>query len=109
MKILICGGDERSVLLAGMLKDDGHEVLCFCMDKAQLPDGVRAKSGPHRTWGGTLNAAGQNISRHGAGRTASAPALSPAAQRDCLSRKPWIMAAGAERRPFNGSAPTPFH
>ncbi len=40
MKILICGGDERSVLLAGMLKDDGHEVLCFCMDKAQLPDGV---------------------------------------------------------------------
>ena len=46
MKILICGGDERSVLLAGMLKDDGHEVLCFCMDKAQLPDGVRAVSSP---------------------------------------------------------------
>ena len=48
MKILICGGDERSVLLAGMLKDDGHEVLCFCMDKAQLPDGVRAVSSPEQ-------------------------------------------------------------
>ena len=34
MKILICGGDERSVLLAEMLKDDRHEVLCFCMGKA---------------------------------------------------------------------------
>ena len=44
MKILICGGDERSVLLAGMLKDDGHEVLCFCMDKAQLLNGVSTVS-----------------------------------------------------------------
>lgn len=48
MKILICGGDERSVLLAGMLKDDGHEVLCFCMDKAQLPDGVSTVSSPEQ-------------------------------------------------------------
>ena len=37
MKILICGGDERSVLLAGMLKNDGHEVLCFCLDCLCLP------------------------------------------------------------------------
>ena len=48
MKILICGGDERSVLLAGMLKNDGHEVLCFCLDRAQLPDGVRAVSSPEQ-------------------------------------------------------------
>lgn len=48
MKILICGGDERSVLLAGMLKDDGHEVLCFCMDKAQLPNGVSTVSSPEQ-------------------------------------------------------------
>lgn len=48
MKILICGGDGRSVLLAEMLKDDGHEVLCFCMDKAQLPDGVSAVSSPEQ-------------------------------------------------------------
>ena len=48
MKILICGGDGRSVLLAGMLKDDGHEVLCFCMDKAQLPNGVSAVSSPEQ-------------------------------------------------------------
>lgn len=48
MKILICGGDERSVLLAGMLKDDGHEVLCFCLDRAQLPDGVSAVYSPEQ-------------------------------------------------------------
>lgn len=48
MKILICGGDERSVLLAGMLKNDGHEVLCFCMDKAQLPNGVSTVSSPEQ-------------------------------------------------------------
>ena len=48
MKILICGGDERSVLLAGMLKNDGHEVLCFCLDRAQLPDGVSTVSSPEQ-------------------------------------------------------------
>ena len=46
MKILICGGDERSVLLAGMLKNDGHEVLCFCLDRAQLPEPFPRRSRP---------------------------------------------------------------
>ena len=55
MKILICGGDERSVLLAGMLKNDGHEVLCFCLDRAQLPDGVRAVSSPEQADSITFN------------------------------------------------------
>lgn len=40
MKILICGGDERFVILAGMLRTAGHEVLCLGMDKAALPTGV---------------------------------------------------------------------
>lgn len=46
MKILICGGDERSVLLAGLLQNDGHEILCFCLDGAALPDGCRSVSSP---------------------------------------------------------------
>ena len=39
MKILVCGGDERSLILARLLRNDGHEVLCFCLDRAKLPDG----------------------------------------------------------------------
>ena len=46
MKILICGGDERSVILARLLQRGGHEVLCFCLDKAELPDGCRGVSSP---------------------------------------------------------------
>lgn len=46
MKILICGGDERFVILAGMLQAEGHEVCCLGMDKAALPSGVRRVSAP---------------------------------------------------------------
>ncbi len=46
MKILICGGDERSVLLAGLLQSDGHEVVCCCLDRAALPPGCRSVSSP---------------------------------------------------------------
>ncbi len=46
MKILVCGGDERSVILARLLRKDGHEVLCFCLDKAELPDGCVSVSSP---------------------------------------------------------------
>ena len=46
MKILVCGGDERSVILARLLQRGGHEVLCFCLDKAELPDGCRGVSSP---------------------------------------------------------------
>lgn len=48
MKILICGGDERFVLLAGMLMEAGHEVCCIGMEKAALPSGVRRLSAPER-------------------------------------------------------------
>ena len=44
MKILICGGDERFVILAGMLRAAGHEVCCLGMEKAELPPGVRRVS-----------------------------------------------------------------
>ena len=46
MKILVCGGDERSVLLAQFLQNDGHEVLCFCLDRVPLPDGCRSVDTP---------------------------------------------------------------
>lgn len=46
MNILVCGGDERSVILARLLQRGGHEVLCFCLDKAELPDGCRGVSSP---------------------------------------------------------------
>lgn len=48
MKILICGGDERSVLLSGMLCAAGHEVCCLGMDRAALPEGVRRVTAPER-------------------------------------------------------------
>lgn len=48
MKILICGGDARSVRLAGMLNDAGHEVSCFCLDRAELPHGCVHTSGISR-------------------------------------------------------------
>lgn len=48
MKILICGGDERIVLLSGQLGAAGHEVCCFGLDRAELPDGVRRISAPER-------------------------------------------------------------
>lgn len=48
MKILVCGGDERSVILARLLQNDGHEVLCFCLDRAELPDGCRSVDAPVR-------------------------------------------------------------
>lgn len=46
MKILVCGGDERSLILARLLRNDGHEVLCFCLDRAKLPDGCKSVSSP---------------------------------------------------------------
>lgn len=46
MKILICGGDERSVLLAKLLHGDGHEILCYCLDSAELPVGCRHADSP---------------------------------------------------------------
>lgn len=48
MKILICGGDERFVILAGMLQAAGHGVCCLDMDKAALPPGVRRVSEPEK-------------------------------------------------------------
>ena len=48
MKILICGGDERFVILAGMLRAAGHEVCCLGMEKAALPPGVRRVSEPEK-------------------------------------------------------------
>ena len=46
MRISVCGGDERSVILARRLAEAGHEVLCFCLDKAELPDGCRGVGFP---------------------------------------------------------------
>ncbi len=46
MKILVCGGDERSVHLARLLLGDGHEVVCFALDGAALPDGCRSSGVP---------------------------------------------------------------
>lgn len=46
MRILVCGGDERSAILARLLQEGGHEVLCFCLDKAELPDGCRSVDAP---------------------------------------------------------------
>lgn len=43
MKILVCGGDERFVLLSELLQKSGHEVKCYALSRAQLPAGcVRA-------------------------------------------------------------------
>lgn len=44
MKIIICGGDERFVILAGMLREAGYEVCCLGMENAHLPSGVRRVS-----------------------------------------------------------------
>ncbi len=46
MKILVCGGDERSVHLARLLHDDGHEAACFCLDRAELPAGCHGTAVP---------------------------------------------------------------
>ncbi len=46
MKILVCGGDERSVYLAQLLLADGHEVVCFCLENAELPAGCRSTAVP---------------------------------------------------------------
>lgn len=48
MKILVCGGDERSVHLSRLLGADGHEVMCFCLEKASLPEGCRSLGSPAR-------------------------------------------------------------
>ena len=46
MKILVCGGDERSVYLAQLLQEDGHEVACFGLDRAELPSGCHSTTVP---------------------------------------------------------------
>ncbi len=48
MKILVCGGDERSVHLSRLMSADGHEVMCFCLEKAELPEGCRSLGSPVR-------------------------------------------------------------
>lgn len=46
MKFEIMGGDERLRELALLLSDEGHEVSCFAMDKAELPGNIRRLSTP---------------------------------------------------------------
>lgn len=48
MKILVCGGDERSVYLAGMLAAEGHEVLVLRLDRAEPPRGCIPVAQPER-------------------------------------------------------------
>lgn len=48
MKILVCGGDERSVITAQRLAGAGMDVMCYCMDKAELPNGCRCVSEPEK-------------------------------------------------------------
>lgn len=44
MRILVCGGDERFVHLMKLLCDDGHEVLSYAAEKAELPQSVQRVS-----------------------------------------------------------------
>lgn len=46
MKILVCGGDERSVYLAQLLHNRGHEVACLGLDRAELPSGCHSTTVP---------------------------------------------------------------
>lgn len=46
MRFEIMGGDERLRELALLLSDEGHEVLCFAMDKAELPENIRKVERP---------------------------------------------------------------
>lgn len=44
MRILVCGGDERFVHLMKLLCEDGHEVLSYAAEKAELPQSVQRVS-----------------------------------------------------------------
>lgn len=46
MRFEIIGGDERSRQLALLLAGEGHEVGCFALDKAELPEYVRRLQRP---------------------------------------------------------------
>lgn len=46
MKILVCGGDERFVLLSKLLHERGHEVKCLALSRAKLPPGCEAVDQP---------------------------------------------------------------
>ncbi len=46
MKIIVCGGDERSVRLIGHLLKAGHKVSALCLEKAALLDGCRTAEEP---------------------------------------------------------------
>lgn len=48
MTILICGGDERNVILARLLAQAGHEVLCYCLDCVPTPEGCTAVGAPDK-------------------------------------------------------------
>ena len=41
MIFALCGGDERTVRLAGLLLADGHGVRAWALEDAPLPEGVR--------------------------------------------------------------------
>lgn len=48
MKILVCGGDERFVLLSELLQKSGHEVKCYALSRARLPEGCERADVPER-------------------------------------------------------------
>lgn len=48
MKILVCGGDERSAYLCRALCEAGHEVAALCLENAALPPECRLVNAPER-------------------------------------------------------------
>ena len=40
MNIAVCGGDERSARLCGLLSEDGHRVRAYALDGARMQEGV---------------------------------------------------------------------
>lgn len=40
MKFAVVGGDERLVRLCSLLRNDGHKVLSFALEKAELPTNI---------------------------------------------------------------------
>lgn len=42
MKFAVLGGDRRSAILSSMLRQDGHKVSTYCLEKAGLPPDIPA-------------------------------------------------------------------